>query len=80
MMGPALLNIKRRKEMDAYAMIGNGVALQGEQTWNAVKELGLQTVSSSKQDEIKNEMAEFLNCLYNKGDLAQYGIEEYSVP
>lgn len=68
-----------REGMYVNAMIENGVALQGEETWNAVKELGPQTVSSDRQNEVAETMSEFLDYLYEEGDLAQYGIK-YPTP
>jgi len=69
-----------REGMYVNAMIENGVALQGEETWNAVKELGPQTVSSDQQKKIAATLSSFLDYLYEEGDLAQYGIEKYSAP
>ncbi len=59
------------------AMVESGVALQGEDVWNGVMDLGPQIIPETKQPEINATMKAFLDHLYNEGGLDSLEISPY---
>lgn len=71
--------VKRVMQDGLYtsAMVESGVALQGEEVWNGVMDLGPQMIPEAKQPEIKATMKAFLDYLYNEGGLESLEISPY---